>query len=243
MVTGLARSAARFLLPSVCLSCRRREVAELFRGGVCAACWASLPVPETDRCVRCDETLPGAPEGAVCGRCLLDPPAFERLRAAAPYVGPARQILLAFKFQGADYLGARMAEAMAGRLGTPDALEIAAVPATPRGRRARGYHPAAVLAAALARRLGLPFSPDRLVKLRETEIQSRVPAAGRASNVRRAFGVRGTPSARVLLVDDVATSGATARECAARLARAGARSIAVWCFARASRADLAVEVP
>src|SRR5271154_4162444 len=102
MVTGLARCAARFLLPSVCLSCRRREVEELFRGGVCAACWESLPVPGADRCLRCEETLPGAPAGALCGRCLLDPPAFDRLRAAAPYQGPARQILLAFKFQGAD---------------------------------------------------------------------------------------------------------------------------------------------
>jgi predicted amidophosphoribosyltransferase len=131
---------------------------------------------------------------------------------------------------------------MARRLEPPDVLEIVAVPATPRARRARGYHPAAVLAAALARRLDLPFAADRLVKVRDTEIQSRMPAARRASNVRRAFGVRGTPAPRVLLVDDVATSGATARECAARLVGAGARTVAVWCFARASRADIAMEV-
>jgi predicted amidophosphoribosyltransferase len=237
-VTGLARSAARFFLPSVCLSCRRREVEEFFRGGVCAACWEALPRPDAGRCSLCDELLPGAPEAAHCGRCLLDPPAFERLRAAAPYRGPARQILLAFKFEGADYLGARMAEAMARRLPAPDCLEVIAVPATPRARRARGYHPASVLAAALAPRLGLPLVADRLAKLRDTEIQSRVPAARRAANVRRAFGVRGTPAERVLLVDDVATSGATARECAGALARAGARSITVWCFARASRADI-----
>jgi ComF family protein len=236
-VTGLARSAARFFLPSVCLACRREDVADFFRGGVCAACWASLPRPETGRCRRCDETLPGAPDAGLCGRCLLDPPAFESLRAAAPYRGPARQLLLAFKFDGADFLGARMAEAMAARLTVPDALEVAAVPATARARRARGYHPATVLAAAVARRLALPFAPDRLVKLRETQIQSRVPASGRASNVRRAFGVRGVPAERVLLVDDVATSGATARECAGLLLRAGARAVVVWCFARASRAD------
>jgi predicted amidophosphoribosyltransferase len=240
-VTGLARSAARFFLPSVCLSCRRREVEELFRGGVCATCWTSIPVPESGRCRRCDEALPGAPDGALCGRCLLDPPAFESLRASSPYQGSARQILLAFKFQGADYLGARMAATMAARLGAADVLEVAAVPATARARRARGYHPASVLASALARRLELPFAAERLLKVRDTEIQSRVPAAGRASNVRRAFAVAGTPAARVLLVDDVATSGATARECAARLARAGASSVLVWCFARASRADLDLE--
>lgn len=242
-MTGLARSAARFLLPSVCLACRREEVEDFFCGGVCAACWRSLPDPETGRCLRCDEALPASPAATFCGRCILGPPAFESLRAAAPYRGAARKILLAFKFEGADYLGTRMAEVMALRLGACDALEVTAVPSTARARRARGYHPARVLAAALARRLGLPFCPERLRKVRDTEIQSRVPAARRASNVRRAFGVEGEPAARVLLVDDVATSGSTARECAARLVQAGARSVTVWCFARASRDLLAMEAP
>ena len=226
------------MLPSVCLACRRDAVQELLRGGVCAACWRDLPGRESARCGRCDEALPGAPAGMLCGRCLIDPPAFDRLEAAAPYRGPARQILLAFKFQGADFLGPRIAEVMAGRLVPPDVEEIAAVPATPRARRARGYHPAAVLAAGLSELLRVPFAAERLAKVRETEIQSRIGAAGRAANVRRAFAVRGKPGASVLLVDDVATSGATARECAARLAAAGARSIVVWCFARASRSDL-----
>ena len=173
----------------------------------------------------------------MCGRCLLDPPVFERLEGAAPYGGSARPILLAFKFEGADFLGARMAEVMTRRLAAPDVLEVAAVPATPRARRERGYHPAAVLAAEVARRLGRPFAPGRLRKVRETEKQSRVPAAGRAANVRRAFAVEGAAPRQVLLVDDVVTSGATARECAGRLAAAGAESVTVWCFARASRAD------
>jgi len=237
-VTGLARAAARFFLPSVCLSCRTRPTEELFRGGVCADCWRAVPVPEAARCGRCDEALPGSPGGARCGRCLLDPPDFERLRAAAAYRGAARRILLAFKFQGADYLGARLAGLMAQRLGRADVDEVAAVPATFRARRARGYHPADVLAAALARRLDLPFAAGRLVKARETEIQSRLPAAARAANVRGAFAVRGTPGRRILLVDDVATSAATARECARRLARSGAVAVTAWCFARASRTDI-----
>jgi ComF family protein len=237
-VKGLARAAARFFLPSVCLSCRTRPADDLFRGGVCADCWDSLPVPEAARCGRCDEALPGAPGEARCGRCLLNPPDFERLRAAAAYRGSARRILLAFKFQGADYLGPRLAAVIARRLGRPEADEVAAVPATPRARRARGYHPAEVLAAALARRLDLPFAAERLVKARETEIQSRLPAARRAGNVRGAFQARGTPRRRVLLVDDVATSSATARECARQLALAGASAVTVWCFARASRTDV-----
>lgn len=239
----LARAAARFVLPSVCLACRRNPAEGFFQGGVCGQCWQSLPFPEPGRCDICDETLPGALVSSRCGRCLLESPDFERLRAAAPYRGSARRILLAFKFQGADYLGARLAAEMVRRLEPPAAAEVAAVPSTPRARRARGYHPADVLAAAVARHLDLPFVRERLVKARETEIQSRVPAARRASNVRRAFRAEGRPGKHVLLVDDVATSGATARECARRLAEAGAATITVWCFARSSRADIAPQVP
>jgi ComF family protein len=219
-----------------------REVEELRRGGVCSACWSTIPPREAQRCRRCDEALPGRADPAgSCGRCLLDPPAFAGLKGAAPYRETARAILLAFKFEGADFLGARLAETMIRRLATPateDFDEVVAVPATSRARRARGYHPAAVLGAEVARRLGLPFAPDRLRKVRDTEKQSRVRAAGRAANVRRAFAVEGEPPRRILLVDDVATSGATARECAGRLAAAGAERVTVWCFARASRADL-----
>jgi ComF family protein len=204
---------------------------------VCEACWLGLPEVEAPRCAGCDEALPGGPPDARCGRCLLDPPPFDALRAAAPYSGSARRILLAYKFQGADFLAERLAAPMTERLAPGAADEVVAVPATSRYRGERGYHPAALLGGALARRLGVPFAEHRLRKVRETERQSLLPLARRAANVRRAFAVSGSPARRVLLVDDVATSGATARECAARLRAAGAASIVVWCFARASRTD------
>lgn len=238
----LSRAAAGFLLPSRCLACGRGEVDAFFRGGVCRACWEELPYPDEGRCARCDESLPAAPAAERCGRCLLDPPRFNRLIAAAPYRDSARQILLAFKFRGADYLGERLAEEMLRRLPPAGRVEVAAVPATNRARRARGYHPAEVLAVAIARRLGMPFRRELLTKVRETRVQSRVPASGRAANVRRAFRVDARPSGDVLLVDDVATSAATARECARRLDAAGARPITVWCFARSSRSDIVREV-
>ena len=239
---ALARAAARFVFPSECLACGTREAHDFFRGGVCGRCWDALPSPEPERCARCDETLPGGAGAEECGRCILDPPAFATLRSAAPYRGTARDILLAFKFRGADYLAPRMVEAMRRRLDAPEADEIAAVPATPRARRARGYHPAEMLAASVARRLGVAFARGRRVKTRDTEVQSRLALSERARNVRRAYAVRGRPARRVLLVDDVVTSGATARECARRLADAGAESVAVWCFARASRADFQTEL-
>jgi predicted amidophosphoribosyltransferase len=246
----LARAAAGFVLPSRCLSCASRDVDELFRGGVCRACWAALPAHDGPGCGVCGEALPAAPLAELCGRCVLDPPAFERLLSAAPYRGTARAMLLAFKFRGADYLGPRLADEMLRRMPAPEGcVAVAAVPATDRARRSRGYHPAEVLAAALAERLGFPYRRGLLRKTRETLVQSRVPAAGRAANVRGAFRADLHRALRageriaggVLLIDDVATSGATARECARRLAAAGARPVTVWCFARASRLDVETE--
>jgi predicted amidophosphoribosyltransferase len=242
--SGISRGAAlatRFLFPSRCLACRRRDVEEIWRGGVCAACWNSLERPAPRRCAVCDEPVEDE-AASPCGRCRIRPPAFESLRAAAPYRGTARQILLAFKFRGADYLARHLAARMCERLPSPGAIaEVACVPAA--GRWRSGDHAAELLAAAVAARLGRPFTPGRLVKTRATERQSRLALSARDRNVRGAFRVRTPCREDVLLVDDVATSGATARECARRLARAGARRILVWCFARAAREEADFEAP
>jgi len=246
----IIRSAANFLFPSFCLACRGGFVERFLRGGVCEPCWEMLPVPKEPRCDACDEPLdsrqesgespisPGRSEIERCGRCLLSPPPFRSLRAAAPYRGSARQVLIAFKFGGADYLAPRLARIMVDRLAPSDVWdEAAAVPATVRARL-HGDHAADLLAAAVAKNLGIRFSPRRLAKVRSTDRQSGLPLARRAQNVRGAFRARAGAPSRVLLVDDVATSGATARECARLLLKAGAREVDVWCFARASRDDM-----
>ena len=225
-----------FFLPSLCAACAAREVEGVLQGGVCRACWNALPEPASARCARCDDPLPAA--GArICGRCLLDPPAFERLRGAAPYRGSARRILIAYKFRGADFLAGHLAEAIAARI-EPDGPygEVVPVPAGALSRLRRD-HAAEALAAEVAARIGSPFSARRLRKVRATERQSGLPLEKRRANVRRAFAASGRAAARVLLVDDVATSGSTARECAAALGAAGARHLDGVCFARATRDD------
>lgn len=222
-----------FFLPSRCLVCAG-VLERFFEGAVCRPCWKSLPVPDARRCLVCDEPLPGE-EADRCGRCLLDPPAFRSLRAAAPYRGSAREILVAFKFRGADFLARRLASVMAERLRLSDPVqEVVPVPGAASILR-RQDHAAETLAAAVAAELGATFRPGRLVKVRRTLRQSGLPAVRRATNVRNAFRARSGEARSVLLVDDVATSCATARECAAALRKAGAEAVDVWCFARASR--------
>lgn len=231
-----ARAAADLLFPSRCLACSVQRVEALRAGGVCASCWAALPALPGPRCAVCDDPLP-ATGADVCGRCGLDPPPFARLRGAAPYRGCARALLIAFKFRGADFLAAHLARLMIRTIaGARDFGEVVPVPATPLSRLRRD-HPADRLAHAVAGLLAAPFAPGRLRKIRGTQRQSGLPARRRAANVRGAFVARPGAPDRVLLVDDVATSGATARECAKALTRAGAREVDVWCFARASRDD------
>ncbi|HZI65999.1 MAG TPA: double zinc ribbon domain-containing protein [Thermoanaerobaculia bacterium] len=237
----IGRAAADFLLPSVCLACESAPVAELFRGGVCSGCWTSLPRCAGRLCALCDVPLPGA-EADVCGRCRIEPPPFRALRAAAPYRGSARAILLAFKFRGADYLAARLAEIAVGRIAGErneacGADVVTAVPATRRARRRRGYQPAELFGEAVASRLGIGFDARIVRKIRETSRQSGLSLRERRKNVARAFRATCGGSSRVLLVDDVATSGWTARESAAAIVAAGAAEVDVWCFARASRDD------
>jgi predicted amidophosphoribosyltransferase len=225
-----------FFLPSLCVACSAREVERVLQGGVCRSCWDGMPTPAASRCGRCDEPLAAA-QADVCGRCLLDPPAFERLRGAAPYRGSARGILIAFKFRGADFLARHLAEAITARVVLDGPYgEVVPVPARLFSRLRRD-HAAETLAAVLAVRIGAPLSARRLRKVRATKRQSGLPLDRRRSNVRRAFEASGRPAERVLLVDDVATSGSTARECSRALVDAGARHVDVVCFARATRDD------
>lgn len=199
-----------------------------------------MELPPAHRCATCDEPIPDE-RTPLCGRCLLAPPAFSALRAAAAHRGAARRILLAFKFRGADYLAPHLAALMADRiaLAEPPAA-VTAVPATRRARRASD-HAAELLAAAVAARLRRSFAPGLIEKTRETARQSRLPLSRRETNVRGAFRARRACRGTILLVDDVATSGATARECARRLRGAGADRVLVWCFARAGRGDIDLE--
>jgi predicted amidophosphoribosyltransferase len=142
-------------------------------------------------------------------------------------------VLKAFKYRGADYLAPRLAALMAGALAdSPEHDVVTAVPATRGERRDRGFFPAGELAAEVARCRKVPYRHVLLEKIRETERQASLPLSARTENVRGAFRARSAPSI-ILLVDDVATSGATLSACARALKRRGASRVDAVAFARA----------
>lgn len=198
-------------------------------GWLCPACLGRMPVQEGSYCPRCGEVRSGAAgPPLVCGACRLDPPPWEAVAFWGPYRGQVRQMLKRFKFQGdlgmTAVLGWMLAEAVRRRGLAADV--VVPVPMRPAALAARGFNQSMELARALAGRMGWPVR-HLLVKTRDTQQQARLSRAQRLVNVAGAFEAQPVAGLRVALVDDIMTTGATARACAEALMAAGAQT--VWC--------------
>lgn len=237
-----ARAALNFVLPPRCLSCRGRVEDQ---GTLCAECWKGLTLLEEPCCSCCGYPFPyRMPAESLCPSCIRQLPAFDRARAVFRYDDASRGLILAFKhsdeIHGAPVYGQWLARAGAALLA--DADLIAPVPLHPRRLVRRRYNQAGLLAQAAARRVGKPVAVDLLSRRRHTVSQAQKSPSARRRNVQGAFAVRQrwkdrVQGKRVVLVDDVLTTGATVEECARVLCRAGAGAVDVLTLARVIRAE------
>jgi ComF family protein len=255
MAEGLAlvRSALRpvldFALPPRCAGCGAITT-EPHR--FCLACWSRLAFLGEPCCAVCALPFEFAqgPE-ARCGGCLAAPPAFERMRAAVAYGEIPRRVALKLKYGGRPGVAETMARLMQRHLppeGSGGAGSPLLVPVPLHRWRIwkRGYNQAALIAAALARRAGVPACLDLLERPKATPPLKAMNPKQRRETVRGAFriaaGHRETVRGQtIVLIDDVFTSGATVDGCARVLKRAGAARVEALCWARVVRGGDAPE--
>ena len=239
----LCRTALRTLFPyGPCVLCGGDS-----RGGpapgVCRSCWGQRKRPAPPLCPVCGSPLPpveGQPPHA-CGACLQNPPAYEAHVSAYEYAGPARTLVLLYKdrrrYPVAGLLGTALARRVRSAWPDRDFDAVVYVPSPLRRRIMRGFEPAGLIALAAARRLGAPCR-RWLLPAKPASVQKGLSAAQRRRNLAGAFRApRGLKGLRLLLVDDVRTTGTTLGEAARVLARAGAVVYAAT-FAFTPRRDL-----
>ncbi len=223
------------LLPAACLECGRPLPARGAALGLCAACRGLLSRLPAQSCALCALPLGDAyalPAGYRCGACRQNPPAFDRMLALWTYGPPLDSVVQGLKFRRLDYLGRHLAAVLAAELapkleGLSPIDRVVPIPLHWRRRLSRGYNQAERIARPLAALLGLPFDP-LLSRGRATPPQSLLGRSQRLANLRRAFRVPRPLEIRglhLLLVDDVATTGATLDAAAETLKRAGAAAV------------------
>jgi ComF family protein len=221
---GVRRLVLDLIFPARCIGCG--EGSSL----LCAACRLALPEAANPRCMRC-----WRPQAAsnTCSSCRAEPPAFDGLRAAFVHTGVARELVRGLKYRGMTALAEPMGSLLAGAMREHRLVVDLVVPVPLSGlrRRTRGYNQAEELARALGRAAGLPVWPKALERTRHTAPQAGSGAEERLRNVAGAFRVRDDEvnGRRVLIVDDVTTTGATLSACSDALKGAGAQ--AVWALA------------
>lgn len=217
------------LLPGSCLLCAGDSAGSL----LCPACAADLPALPAALCPQCAEQTT---HGERCGACLADPPPFARTLALLRYEFPVDRLIQALKYGHQLPLAAWLGHGLAARLDAAEHDLIVPLPLHPSRLRERGFNQSHEIARALGSALALPVSSDFLVRRRATPAQAELPLRERGRNVRGAFECSGDlDGRRLLLVDDVMTSGATVREAARTLRLHGAGPITVAVAARALR--------
>jgi ComF family protein len=189
---------------------------------------ADLPRLGAPLCPRCALASPG---GALCGRCLAEPPRYDATIAALAYAFPADALIHALKFRGELALAPLLAGMLFRNIAVHEKIDLMVpVPLSAKRLRERGYNQSAEIARGLAARA--PLELFVCERSRDTAAQVELPWSERRRNVRGAFRCTRALSGTVAIVDDVMTTGATLDEMAGALKAAGAARVVNWVVAR-----------
>ena len=215
------------LLAQDCLLCAATSEDHI----LCAACAADLPRLQKPCCPRC--ALP-TPNGETCGRCLAKPPHYDATLAAYRYDFPLDKLVHSFKYGHRLALGVYFGQQLAGLAKNAHADAIVPLPLHLERLRERGFNQALELARGVSTVLRVPIDTTHCSRTRNTPAQANLPWHERLKNIRGAFHCSADfTGKRVILVDDVMTTGASLDECARTLKLHGAVEITLLVVARA----------
>ena len=235
----LGRLLVDAVLPPRCLACGD-SVDE--PDALCGRCWAGMVFFAPPWCARCGLPFPHPMgEGALCGECARERPAWDRARAVLRYDKNSRRLVLSLKHGDRTHMAGAFGRWMrrAGAEVLDGADLIVPVPLHWTRLFQRRFNQSALLAHAIRKAGGPPVAPDWLVRRRRTPSQGQLGPLARERNVKGAFALkkgRSVRGRRVVIIDDVLTTGATVEECARVLRRGGAEFVGVLTLARALRA-------
>ncbi|MCX7825457.1 MAG: ComF family protein [Verrucomicrobiae bacterium] len=225
--------------PANCAVCKQPREPEA-DSALCPSCRRQMRPIHRPFCERCSLPFDGVADGAFrCSNCADKNYYFHHAVCGCRLTGVARECVHQFKYQHALWIGPELAELMIAaareRIEWPKVDMVVPVPLFPSRQRERGFNQAEWLARRLVRALPAPLCKGNLRRVRETDNQALLNAAERIENVRGAFAVRDPRpflKRRLVLVDDVFTTGATTNECARVLLDAGAESVIVLTVGR-----------
>lgn len=236
MLSGFTELISALIFPLECESCGSALPARP-PVGICRKCYSEIRILGAPHCPGCGRTLTGG--SAKCGSCLGQNFHFDRAFACTRYDGKIKELLHAYKFGGRKYLKNLFAKIIFQFMGdhlSADRFDaVAAVPLSPARKRERGFNQSELISKEVAKKTGAAHVSRALIRIKSAAPQSLLSKNERRANVRGCFLAkeRGPFQAkRVLLVDDILTTGNTASECARTLKKAGAASVTVLACAR-----------
>ena len=237
----ILRHLLDFILPTFCSYCN----SSIDDSGVphfCSSCWADFSSIQGPVCPRCGrpyespEALSHSP-GHECGPCRQNSPLFDQALSVGYFEGALREAIHQFKYRPCRSLGRPLAQWMAGNIRLISDVDlIMPVPLHAMRLKQRGFNQALLLAHRMSETYRIPLSFDNLLRIRPTRPQVELSGEERIKNVAGAFALRQPAElkeAKVMLIDDVFTTGATMNECAGVLKSAGAAHVTALTLARA----------
>jgi competence protein ComFC len=236
LITGLKD----IVYPRTCIICREKPGNLCADELVCSKCWAAIKKNTPPFCFCCGRNLgSGAAAGNICRVCLKKPMHFDRAFAPCVYEGAIKSLIHAFKYDFKDYLARPLARLMSDFIreyGLPvDSLDLVVpIPLHQARLREREFNQAELLAKEIAQLYNLAICPDNLIRKRYTRSQAELESPDRLENVKGSFAVKDPEifkNKKILLVDDVMTTGATSSEAALTLKNSGAKKVLVLALA------------